>query len=74
VNAVLGNSSYVNELGILLSNYRTLLFSNASYALTYVRRQANRVTHNLSQASILHVVPLLSIVLHIVFTLLFWMK
>jgi hypothetical protein len=26
VNAVLGNSSYVNELGILLSNCRTLLF------------------------------------------------
>jgi len=57
VNAVLGNSSYVNELGILLSNCRTLLFSNASYALAYARRQANRVAHNLARASILHASP-----------------
>ena len=57
VNVVLGNSFYVNELGILLSNCRTLLFSNASYALTYVRRQAKRVAHNLARTSILHVSP-----------------
>jgi len=57
VNAVLGNNSYVNELGILLSNCRTLLFFNASYALAYVGRQANRVAHNLARASILHASP-----------------
>jgi ribonuclease HI len=62
VNAVLNNSSYMNELGTLLSNCRTLLLSNASYALAYIRRQANIVAHNLARASILHVSP--SIFLH----------
>ena len=57
MNVVFSNSPYVNELGSLLSNYRALLFSNATYALAYVRRQANRVAHNLAQASILHVSP-----------------
>jgi len=57
VNDVLSNSSYVNELGSLLSKRRELLFSNASYALTYARRQANIVTHNLTRASILHASP-----------------
>jgi len=54
VNVVLSNSPYVNELGSLLSNCRALLFSNDTYALAYVRRQANRVAHNLARASILH--------------------
>jgi len=57
VNAVLNNSSYMNELGSLLSNCRTLLLSNASYALAYVRRQVNIVAHNLARASILHASP-----------------
>jgi len=57
VSAVFGNSSYVNELGILLSNCRTLLLSNTNYALAYVKRQANRVAHNLTRASILHASP-----------------
>jgi hypothetical protein len=57
VNVVLSNSPYVNELGSLLSNCRTLLFSNATYVLAYVRRQANRVAHNLARASILHASP-----------------
>ena len=54
VNVVLSNSTYVNELGSLLSNCRAMLFSNASYALAYVRRQANRVAHNLARASMFH--------------------
>jgi len=57
VNDVLSNNTYVNELGSLLSSCRALLFSNASYALAYVRRQANRVAHNLAQTSILHASP-----------------
>jgi len=57
VNYVLNNISYVNELGSLLSNCRTLLLSNPSYVLTYIRRQANRVAHNLARASILHASP-----------------
>jgi ribonuclease HI len=62
MNAVFNNSAYMNELGSLLSNCRTLLLSNASYALAYVRRQANIVAHYLARASILHFNP--SIFLH----------
>jgi len=47
VNAVLNNSSYMNELGSLLSNFRTLLLSNVSYALAHIKRQANILAHNL---------------------------
>jgi hypothetical protein len=48
----------MNELrSLLLSNYRTLLLSNASYALAYIRRQANIVAHNLARASISDVSP-----------------
>jgi len=57
VNVVLSNSSYVNELGSLLSNCRAFLFSNDTYVLAYVMRQANRVAHNLTRASILHASP-----------------
>lgn len=59
VNAHLCNniSSCVNELGILLSNCRTLLFSNVSYGIAYVRRQANIVAHNIARAFIIHASP-----------------
>jgi len=57
VNALLNNSLFVNELGSLLSNCRTLLSSSASYTLAFIRRQANRVAHNLARVSILHASP-----------------
>jgi len=57
VNAVLNNRSYMNELGSLLSNSRSLLLSYVSYAITYIRRQANIIAHNLARASILHASP-----------------
>jgi ribonuclease HI len=58
VNVVLSNNTYVNEVRSLLSNCRALFFfSNASYALAYVMRQANRVTHNLARVFILHASP-----------------
>jgi len=37
-----------------LPKFHMLSFSNASYALAYVRRQANRVAHSLARVSILH--------------------
>jgi len=57
VTTLLNNSSYVNEQGNLLSNCRTLLISNVSYALAYIRRQTNRVARNLARASRLHASP-----------------
>jgi len=71
-NAVLNNNLYVNELGSLLSTCRTLLSSNASYTLAFIRRQANRVAHSLARASILHASP--SIFYHPPYCLLLWMK
>lgn len=44
----------MDELRNLLSNCRTLLISNASYDPAYIRRQANRIAHNLTRASRLH--------------------
>jgi hypothetical protein len=49
------NSLYVNERGSLMSNCGTLLSSNASYTIAFIRRQANRVANSLARASILHV-------------------
>jgi len=47
-------SLYVNELESLLSTCTTLLSSNVSYTLAFIRRQSNRVVHSLAKASILN--------------------
>ena len=52
MNAVKDNCLYENELGILLSKCRDLLSSSFSYVLTFIHKQANRVTHDLTIASI----------------------
>jgi hypothetical protein len=52
VNALRNDFLYPNELGILFSSCSFLLISNANYNITYVRRQANRVAHNLAIASL----------------------
>ncbi|PNX72192.1 hypothetical protein L195_g014425 [Trifolium pratense] len=48
VIAITNSDVYVNELGVILTSCRSLISSNASYNLAFIRRQANRVTHNLS--------------------------
>jgi hypothetical protein len=50
VNAVNNGYIYLNELESLLSTCRSLISSNASYNLAFVRRQANGVAHSLARA------------------------
>ncbi|PNX80526.1 eukaryotic translation initiation factor 3 subunit c [Trifolium pratense] len=52
VNALCNDYLYANELGTLLSTCSSFLNSNANYNIAYVRRQANRVAHNLARASL----------------------
>ncbi|GAU50981.1 hypothetical protein TSUD_238540 [Trifolium subterraneum] len=52
VNALRHDYLYANELGTLLSTCNSLLNSNANYNIAYVRRQVNRVAHNLARASL----------------------
>ena len=57
MNALRNDCLYANELGTLLSNCSSLLISNANYNIAYVRRQANRVAHNLARASLFQSSP-----------------
>jgi ribonuclease HI len=57
VNSILNDYRYENELGTLLSTCKSLLSVNASYNITFVRRQANRIAHNLTRASVFQSSP-----------------
>ncbi|KAK2454436.1 hypothetical protein QL285_001995 [Trifolium repens] len=57
VNALRNDCLYANELGILFSTCSSLLIFNAYYNITYVRRQTNRVAHNLARASLFQSSP-----------------
>jgi ribonuclease HI len=50
---LLGNTNPpLNEIGDLVSECRTLLLSNPDYVVSFVRRQANRVAHNIARAAL----------------------
>ncbi|PNX83780.1 60S ribosomal protein l23, partial [Trifolium pratense] len=57
VNAITNSDAYDNELDTILTSCRSLISSNASYNLAFIRRQANRVVHNLARASIFQSSP-----------------
>ncbi|KAK2379004.1 hypothetical protein QL285_066849 [Trifolium repens] len=57
VNALRNDCSYANELGILFSTCSSLLISNGNCNIAYVRRQANRIAHNLARASLFQSSP-----------------
>ncbi|MCH86393.1 replication protein A 70 kDa dna-binding subunit, partial [Trifolium medium] len=57
VNAITNDDVYVNEPDTVLTNCKSLISSNASYNLAFIRREANRVAHNLARASILQSSP-----------------
>jgi hypothetical protein len=71
VNAITNGDAYVKEFGAVLISCRSLFSSNACYNLSFIRRQANRVAHNLVRACI---VLVSFIILLIVLKLLFVMK
>jgi hypothetical protein len=45
VNIITNGDAYVNELGIVLT-CKSLISSNASYNLAFIRRQTNKVVHH----------------------------
>jgi hypothetical protein len=57
VNDLHNDCLHANELGTLLSTCSSLLISNANYNIAYVRRQANKIAHNLASASLFQSSP-----------------
>lgn len=53
-HAVLSGCIYENDLGIIVSSCRSYLSKHASFIQAFIRRQANRVTHNFVRASVFH--------------------
>jgi hypothetical protein len=51
VDATISTSSPLNEFGDIISRCKTLLPSHSNYYVSYVRRQANRVAHNIARAA-----------------------
>lgn len=51
VNGVNATNSFDNELGLILSSCKPLLFANPSYSVSYIRRQSNLVIHTFARAS-----------------------
>ncbi|XP_024636515.1 uncharacterized protein [Medicago truncatula] len=47
----------INEFGDLVTHCRRLLLSRPDFVVSYVRRQANRVAHNIARASLSHPSP-----------------
>ncbi|KAK2415048.1 two-component response regulator ARR10 [Trifolium repens] len=52
VSALINDCMFKNELGTLLAICRSILSSNSSYNIEFIRSQANRVANNLVRASL----------------------
>jgi hypothetical protein len=70
MNALHDDCLYANALDTLLSTCDFLLTSNVNYNITYVRRQTNRVAHNLVRASLFQSSPGVHHYYHLVVSLL----
>jgi hypothetical protein len=70
VIAVNNGYIYLNELEFLLSTCRSLISSNASYNLAFVRQQANRVVHSLATTSVVQSSPNIFMFLQVIFSVL----
>jgi len=44
----------INEIGDLVFEGKTLLLNNSDYVVSFVRRQANKVAHNISRVVLSH--------------------
>jgi ribonuclease HI len=55
---LLGNTNLpLNEIGDLVSECKTLLLSNPDYVVSFIRRQANSVAHNIARAALSYPSP-----------------
>jgi len=59
VDTIISTSTPSNEFGDIIYRCKTLLASHNNYSVFYVRRQANRVAHNIARASLSHPSPYL---------------
>jgi hypothetical protein len=53
-DAINSSSSFNNELGDLLVQCGGLLATNFDFVVSFIRRQANRVAHSITRASLCH--------------------
>jgi len=51
------NNSPMNEFGHLVSQCRSLLINRNDFAISYVRRQANKIAHSIARTSLSHPKP-----------------
>lgn len=52
IHVVLSGCIYENDLGTIVSSCRSYLSNHTSFIQTFIRRQANRVTHNFIRSSV----------------------
>lgn len=60
VDVIKSNATPQNEFGDLIIQCRSFLNSNPDFVVSYIRRQANKVAHNITRASLSHPSPILS--------------
>ncbi|KAL8135927.1 hypothetical protein AgCh_010516 [Apium graveolens] len=51
VNALLNNTTFVSEVGTIFENCRSIFRQRSDFKVQHVRRQANKVTHNIARIS-----------------------
>jgi len=57
VHVVLNDYTYENELGTLVTSFRSFISDHASFNLVFIRRQVNRATHNLARVYVFQSSP-----------------
>jgi len=57
VDAISARNITLNEFGDLVFECKSLLYSNPDYIMSSVRRQANKVAHNVARAALSHPSP-----------------
>ncbi|XP_024630723.1 uncharacterized protein [Medicago truncatula] len=57
VDVIKSNATPQNEFGDLIIQCRSFLNSNPDFVVSYIRRQANKVAHNIAIASLSHPSP-----------------
>lgn len=57
VDVIKSNATPQNKFGDLIIHCRSFLNSNLDFVVSYIRRQINKVTHNIARASLSHPNP-----------------
>jgi len=54
VDAIISTSAPLNECGDTISRCKTLLAFHSNYCVFYVKRQINKIAHNIARTSLTH--------------------